>query len=118
MDLIKLEEMEFFAYHGYFDEEQKLGNRYSVSVVLSTDLTTASISDLLADTIDYGQIYKIVSLRMSVSARLLERLGLSIAEDILSKFGQVSSCKVEICKHNPPLSGLCKRAVIVIEKIR
>ena len=29
MGQIALEGMEFFAYHGHFDEEQKIGNKYS-----------------------------------------------------------------------------------------
>ncbi|RZK29989.1 MAG: dihydroneopterin aldolase, partial [Hymenobacter sp.] len=32
MGQIALEGLEFFAFHGYYDEEQKIGNKYGVDI--------------------------------------------------------------------------------------
>ena len=34
---IRLNEMVFYGYHGVFDEERKLGQRFVVSAILQTD---------------------------------------------------------------------------------
>ena len=47
MDKILLNEMEFYGYHGVFQEENKLGQRFRVSVELHLDLKKSGQSDLL-----------------------------------------------------------------------
>ena len=41
MDKIKIENLEIFANHGVFPEENKLGQKFLVSVVLYTDTRKA-----------------------------------------------------------------------------
>ena len=43
--MVSLEGLEFFAYHGYYDEEQKVGNKYSVDVTVRADLKAAAVED-------------------------------------------------------------------------
>jgi dihydroneopterin aldolase len=38
MGKITLEGLEFFAFHGYYDEEQKIGNKYGVDITIETFL--------------------------------------------------------------------------------
>ncbi|MDX5443432.1 MAG: dihydroneopterin aldolase, partial [Hymenobacteraceae bacterium] len=45
MGQIALEGMEFFAFHGFYDEEQKIGNKYGVDLYIKTDLHAAAESD-------------------------------------------------------------------------
>ena len=44
MGQIALEGMEFFAFHGYYDEEQKIGNKYGVDLYIETNLNAAAAS--------------------------------------------------------------------------
>ena len=53
MGQIALEGMEFFAFHGFYDEEQKIGNKYGVDLYLTTDLKRAATSDDLHETVNY-----------------------------------------------------------------
>lgn len=41
MDKIYVNEMEFYGYHGVFEEENKLGQRFRVSAELHLDLSTS-----------------------------------------------------------------------------
>lgn len=118
MGWIALEGMEFFAYHGFYDEERKIGNRYEVEIRVETDFDRASEDDLLEHTVDYGQLYQIVSEEMQQSAKLLERLAGKIAGRVLQEIAPVLQVEITLSKLNPPLGGLCKKSSITLTKSR
>lgn len=116
MGQIALEGMEFFAYHGFYDEEQKMGNRYRIDLFVETDLHAAASSDDLEKTIDYGRLYQIVQREMNQPARLLEHLGHRILEGTFQEYPHVAHVKVLVSKYNPPLGGVVLRSKITLEK--
>jgi dihydroneopterin aldolase len=116
--LVCLEQIEFFAYHGFFDEEQKIGNRYSVDVTVSTDFLQAAQQDKLADTINYGGIYAIIKAEMEISARLLENLAFRMVNKIFHTYIEAREIEITIRKHNPPLGGVCAASKIVLKTDR
>jgi dihydroneopterin aldolase len=59
MSRIALEQMEFWAYHGCFTEEQVIGTRFMIDLYLETDTSKAELSDNLNDTINYQSVYKV-----------------------------------------------------------
>lgn len=118
MGKVALEGMEFFAYHGYYDEEQKMGNKYSVDVVVETDLTAAAQHDALAETINYELLYKIISGVMGRPSRLLESLNLQIIREVFQRFANARRVEVSMSKFNPPIGGVCRQARVTISKTR
>jgi 7,8-dihydroneopterin aldolase/epimerase/oxygenase len=116
MGEIALEGMEFFAFHGFYDEEQKIGNKYGVDLYIQTDLHAAAASDNLEATVNYEKLYKLVLHEMSLPARLLEHLGHRIIEGVLQEFPFVQQVKVSVSKFNPPLGGICHKAKVTLEK--
>ncbi len=118
MSLIKLEGMEFFAYHGYHDAERVTGNKYGVDLEIQSDLSLPSITDDLGDTIDYEAIYKIVKEEMGKPARLLEHLSHRINQSILENFPRIKTVRSMVSKYNPPVGGICHRAVVETESLR
>ncbi|HRB19555.1 MAG TPA: dihydroneopterin aldolase [Chitinophagales bacterium] len=50
---IGLEGMEFYAHHGVYAEERKIGGRYVVDVWVQTDASLAEKEDDLNGTINY-----------------------------------------------------------------
>lgn len=118
MGRVALEGMEFFAYHGYYDEEQKMGNKYSVDVAVDTDLTAAAQHDALAQTVNYELLYKIISGVMSRPSRLLESLNLQIILEVFQRFPTAERVEVSMSKFNPPIGGVCHRARVTISKSR
>lgn len=110
--------MEFFAYHGFYDEEQKIGNKYSVSVSLNVDLSKPGQSDKLSDTVSYEEVYKVVKKIMEQPSRLLESIANNISERILSAYGAVISTEVKVSKYNPPIGGVCEKAEVLIYRDR
>lgn len=118
MGKIALEGMEFFAYHGYYDEEQKIGNKYSVDVEVETDLTQAGRKDTLEETVNYEELYKLIAHVMGKPARLLEAISFQIIQDVYSRFSAADVVSVSISKFNPPIGGVCHRARVSMRKSR
>ena len=116
MGQIALEGMEFFAFHGYYDEEQKIGNKYGVDIYIKTSLHAAAASDDLHETVNYETLYNIVLEQMKQPSRLLEHIGHRIIEQVNRQFPKVDSVKVKIYKFNPPLGGICNRAMVTLEE--
>ena len=42
---ILIEKLDLYAYHGFFSEEERLGQRFVLDLVLATDLRASAISD-------------------------------------------------------------------------
>lgn len=118
MGKITLEGLEFFAFHGYYDEEQKIGNKYGVDITIETSLHKAGMDDKLSETIDYEELYKIIREEMSVPSRLLENIGGRIMNTVFSSFPLVTFVELSISKFNPPIGGICKRAVVTLSSAR
>jgi dihydroneopterin aldolase len=115
---ITLEGMEFFAHHGYYKEEQKIGNKFAVDIMITTDLTDAAIHDALKETINYETLYKIIRHVMSEPTKLLEHLGKRIIDAVFEEFQQVTSVEVKVSKYNPPVGGICQRASVSLKELR
>ena len=112
MAFVSLEGMEFYAHHGYYEEERKIGNKYSVDVKMELNVDLAAKEDKLEGTVDYEQVYQLISKVMFKEAALLEYLANLIIELLTSKFPQVKKVWVKVSKYNPPIEGLCHRAVV------
>ena len=114
MAQIRLEGIEFFAYHGHHDEERITGNKYSVDLKIETDLKDAAKSDALSDTVNYEIIYAIIKEEMAKPARLLEHLAFRINEKMLKEFPGIQEVETSVSKFNPPLGGICKQATVTL----
>jgi dihydroneopterin aldolase len=112
MGTIGLEGLEFFAYHGFYAEEQKIGNRYQVDIQITTDFSEAAQEDKLSATVNYEDLYQIIALVMKNKIKLLEHIAQQIINDVRLKYPGVFDVKVTVSKFNPPIGGVCNRAVI------
>ena len=115
---ISLENMTFYGYHGVMQEENTIGNRYEVSVHLDADIDVTQLKDDVHNTVDYHKIYLQIQKIMAVRTRLLETIAYQIATGIINNFPQVKSVRAQVVKFNPPLNGLCEKAVVEYEALR
>ena len=105
-DEILLEGMRFYAYHGVNPEEQALGQRFTVDVVLVVDLRRAGQSDELEHTVSYSAVYKVVRGIVEGEPRqLIEAVAEEIAATILGKFPLVGRVTVTVRKPEVPMKG-------------
>ncbi|MGM8213017.1 dihydroneopterin aldolase [Virgibacillus sp. W0430] len=106
MDKIYLNRMQFYGYHGLFSEENKLGQRFNVDVVLHVDLKKAGTTDNMKDSIDYGHAFEIVQhIVEGKSYHLIEAVAEAIAEQLLKTFELLDACTVKVIKPDPPIVG-------------
>ena len=112
--LIRLNKMKFHAFHGAMEQEQKVGNTYIIDLKLYADLSKASETDNLEDTINYAEIYNIVKTEMEIPSKLLEHVAGRILQKIKKDFPAIE--KVEIClaKERPPMGGEVESAAVVM----
>ena len=114
MSTISIEQMEFYAYHGCFKEEQIIGTRFLVDLYLDLDTEKAEKSDDLSDTVNYQEVYLLVKKEMEIKSKLLEHVGRRILDTVKQKFPQVMAASLKISKMNPPLGGKIKNVSLTM----
>ena len=97
--------MHFYAHHGCFAEECTIGTHFRMDLTLETDTRRAEMSDNIADTVNYLEVYRVVKREMERPSNLLERVARRVGEAVLTKFAAVESLTVKVHKLNPPLGG-------------
>ena len=105
MSLIKLDGMEFFAYHGCFKEEQIIGTKFRVDLTIETNVDEAANNDNIHLTINYLNVYQMVKKQMEVKSKLLENVGKRILDELYNQFPGIIKAEVKVSKLNPPLGG-------------
>jgi dihydroneopterin aldolase len=108
MSVISIEQMEFYAYHGCFKEEQIIGTRFLVDLTLESNTDIAEKSDDLKDTVNYQEVYLLVKTEMEIKSKLLEHVGRRILNSVKERFPEVKTAELKISKMNPPLGGKIK----------
>lgn len=115
---VALEGLEFHAYHGVYPHERSSGNKFEVDILVDTEFSDSAFRDELSGTINYEELYAIVKTEMEKPSKLLETVSHAIAEKTLATFGDAISVEVKISKFNPPIGGVCKKAVVTVAKAR
>lgn len=114
-NLVEVEGIEVYAYHGCMDEEAKLGGKYIVDISIVTDFSKSAETDKLEDTIDYVAVRKIVIEEMAVRSKLIEHVGYRILKRFQNTFVGDNIFKIKVRKLNPPIEGTVKEVAITIE---
>lgn len=116
-DVIKIEELEVFAKHGVFPEENVLGQKFLVSAELFTDTRKAGKSDCLEQSINYGEIsHRIDRFLREHTFCLLEKAAEALAEELLTEIPLLEKIKIEIRKPWAPIGLPLKYAGVEIER--
>lgn len=108
-----IDDLEFYGFHGASREEQKVGHRYIASVHAEVE-GGAPETDLVADTVDYGMIAKVViELGTGPSFTTVERLAHQVAQRLLGDFDSIEEVEVSIAKMAPPMPVIAATAGVV-----
>lgn len=104
-DVVFLEGLQFYAYHGVNPEERAQGQRFLVDVALTADLRAAGRADDLARTINYSAVYKRVRAIVEGPPRqLIEAVAEEIAGALLAEF-PADTVTVTVRKPEAALKG-------------
>jgi dihydroneopterin aldolase len=116
MGIIKIENMEFYSFHGHFKEERIVGNRFLVDLTLETDMKVPVESDNLKDAVNYQRVYEIVKFQMEKKSHLLEHIAGRILDAVYSEMEGIKKATVKVSKMNPPLGGKIGSVSVVISR--
>lgn len=104
MDTLTLKGLRFEAFHGYFEEERKLGNLFETDLTFHGNFRQAGETDDLSLTIDYQKAEEIVrSVMEGPPVSLIETLCRNTGEKLFAEFENANRIEVVIRKMNPPL---------------
>jgi dihydroneopterin aldolase len=102
---VSLHGAEFFAYHGFYPEEQLLGNKFVLDIDVEFETNADLTTDEIANTVNYEQLYQIAGTEMKHTRKLLETAAQAIADRIRAYHPQVTNIRIELKKLNPSLPG-------------
>lgn len=103
-DKINIEELEVYAHHGVYPEEQEKGQLFYVNATLYGDIYQAGITDELEFSTDYGKVCHFITEWMQThTCKLLEAVAERLAEAILCEFPLIEEIELEIRKPQAPI---------------
>lgn len=111
MTRIGLEGMEFYAHHGYYEAERKMGNKYLLDVFVNLKIDLKNSEDI-HDTVNYEHIYEVCKEEMDEPKQLLETVAYDIADRLKSRFSIIDEVEVKLKKVGVQLGGKVQQSVI------
>lgn len=118
MGLIRIEQMEFYSYHGCFEEERIVGNRFIVDLEMETDMSRACLTDNIGDALNYQTAYDLIKGEMKSKSYLLEHIACRILDALFTNFPQLQKASVKVSKMNPPMGGKIGSVSVEISRKR
>lgn len=117
MDKIIIRNLEVFANHGVFPEENKLGQKFLVSAELLCDTEKAGRTDELDYSIHYGLVAEeITSYMKAHTKKLIEAAAEEVAEHLLLTFPLMRGIILEVQKPWAPVGLPLETVSVKIER--
>ncbi len=99
-----IDNLEVFANHGLFEEENKLGQKFIFDIECELNYKKAMFSDEMTDSISYADIAEVVVETATTNTfNLLERLAGEILKNIFTEFSQIVNINLKINKPGAPI---------------
>ena len=119
IDKISIKNLELFAKHGMFPEENSLGQKFIISAELFTDFRMAGKLDELENSLDYGRNCHIIRRFVEDNTfRLIETVAERLAEKLLLENPALHRIKLEIKKPWAPVAMHLETISVEIERSR
>ena len=100
---VALKDVKCFALHGFYPEEQLIGNHFIVD--LETEFLPLGFDDELNQTENYEDLNSIILEEMKNTQKLLETVLNNIITKIIKLYPFVETVNVSMKKLNPPMPG-------------
>ena len=101
---IEINGLSLYTHHGVTAAEREIGQRLLVDLTLEVGEVDATVTDMVEDTVDYGEICNTVSLvAQQRSYKTLERLSTAIADRLLADYA-IEAVSVKCAKPEPPIA--------------
>ncbi|MGI9952639.1 dihydroneopterin aldolase [Moorellaceae bacterium AZ2] len=109
-DLLLVSGMQFWAKHGYFPEENKLGQRFVIDVEVSMDMSRTCATDDLTGSLSYMDVYAITERVVTREHhKTVQRIAQRIADEIMAAH-PVKQVRVTVKKPSVAIGGIVEYA--------
>jgi len=116
---ITLSNMVFYGYHGDLPEENTLGQRFVIDLVLTLDIAQAAETDHLRHTVDYTRVYGICRETVEKERfKLIEALAGHVINRILEACPIVDAVTITIKKPSVPIAGILDHVAVETSQTR
>lgn len=116
---ITLSNMVFYGYHGDLPEENTLGQRFMIDLVLILDIAEAASTDNLQKTVDYTEVYRICRETVEKDRfKLIEALANHVIDRVLVACPIVDKVEITIKKPSVPIAGILDHVAVETSKSR
>ncbi|HHU70692.1 MAG TPA: 2-amino-4-hydroxy-6-hydroxymethyldihydropteridine diphosphokinase [Clostridiales bacterium] len=116
-DIIKISNLEVFAYHGVLKEENSLGQKFIISAELFTDISEAAKDDDISKSINYASVCKAIEKFLKENTfKLIETTADKLATYLLKKYDRLDRIKLEIKKPWAPIHMSLDTVSVQVER--
>ena len=112
--VIELENMSFQAFHGCYDLEKVVGNRFLVDLAIEVEAGEAAREDDLSKSVNYLTVYEVVREQMGVASNILENVALRIIDALYAQFPEITRVTAKVSKLAPPLGGKIEKVSVTL----
>ena len=100
---VEISGLSLYTRLGVTEAEREIGQRLLIDLTLEVGEPDATLTDMIEDTVDYGEVCNVVALvAQQRTYHTLERLGTAIADRLLEDF-EVEAVSVKSTKPEPPI---------------
>jgi len=118
-DRIILRDLGFYGFHGFFAEEERLGQRFFVDLECGVDLTAPGETDAIGHTVSYADIYDVVKATFEGQrTKLIESLGQNIVTALFARFDDINWIIIRIRKPEAPIAMVRGEAAVELHRVR
>lgn len=117
MDQIIIENLEIFGYHGVFEEEAFLGQKFIVNARLYLDTRQAGQTDDLTQSLDYGEVCQFIKKLVETERyMLIEKIAEEIASGLLLTYDLLQKVEITVKKPWAPVRVHLDTVAVRIER--
>lgn len=117
MDQIIIENLEIFGYHGVFEEEAFLGQKFIVDARLYLDTRPAGQTDDLTQSLDYGEVCQFIKKLVETERyMLIEKIAEEIASGLLLTYDLLQKVEITVKKPWAPVRVHLDTVAVRIER--
>lgn len=119
MDFIEIKALKLFAHHGVFAFEQQNGQGFVLDIRLGLDLSRASASDELQDSVNYGQVVVLASKVFTEKRfKLIEAAGQAVIDALFCEHPLIEHIQITVHKPHAPVACLCDSVSVTLTRNR
>ena len=119
MDVIKIKNLEVYANHGVLSEENKLGQKFIISIKLFLNLNKATKTDNIDFSVSYSKVCKMVTKFMQENTfNLIESATNNLIYKIMDTYQLVDGVNIEVKKPWAPIKLPLKTVSVKMKRFR